>query len=145
MGAVSNDTKVAGSLLVEARSAASNVKRYSAEMAALGSSASVNQVLDYSRHLASERANIAAARDHAGMEAYAQAEMGQPGRDVLGEWDTLLAAIDAVLAEVGKAVPKEAGGKLAYETLNADGSTSVATAGIADLKTAASAVAAAID
>ena len=105
-----------------ARQNAAGVRRFSqnlsTQLAAGGNSEEVLAVVD---SLVSFKNNLNESVGVPGIVAYAQDQEDDPAYDVAAEFIALIALIDLAITEVVTTIPKDGGGFLLIQTINADG------------------------
>lgn len=140
----------ASELLHAALAAARNVKAYAAEVdaATRAGEVSANLPLDVAGQMGDLVDALEAARAVPAVVELARAQLGKGELDFDAEAAVLIAACQEVVAQVRAAMPKDATGALAKDTLDEKGDVSVKQIqpeDLAGLRTALGAVRAAID
>ena len=88
------------------------------------SGATSAEILSAADHLNAFRSQLSVIGSTPGIAVFAQAQENDPTYDVATEFTDLLAAIDAVIAEIVVTLPKDANDWLLIQKINADGSLS---------------------
>jgi hypothetical protein len=134
-----------------ARGRAQGVRRRAADLSAMatGATTSASFVLDTATFFADARADLFAASQVGGIGAYAQAQINDATVNVSTEFNSMMTAIDNVVAAIIANFPKDAQGRLLFLTWTADNSgrqtsSTFTAAQMAPVKTALDALVATI-
>lgn len=107
-----------------ARARAQGVRRRAADLStmAAGASTSAAYVLDSATYFADAKADLLKGSQVAGIAAYAQAQINDATVDIAAVFNAMMAQIDNTVATIISNFPKDAQGRLTYETFTADNS-----------------------
>lgn len=131
-----NTAQTASEAFFDAKAIARGVKQTAqGSIAQFAGTTSRDQVLALVVNLREWRARLAAAAAVPGVGQFAKDQYANQAYDVVAQFAAMLAAVDAVIAQITGSFPKAVSGEVLERVLNADGSITMGTFTAAQLAT----------